>query len=382
MSKIVDDISDLLKNKGNKKIVAQIAPAVRVSIGEYLGYEPGTNVIGELIGSLKNLGFDYVFDTNLGADLTVIEEANELVHRLKTNTMLPMFTTCCPAWYMFVERLYPELIPNMSSVKSPQAILASIVKTYFAQKIAVAPTDIIHIVIAPCSMKKEEAKRPELWVNPGLANIDYVLTTTECVELFNTNNIDFKNIQKADFDDPLGLASGAGAIFGTTGGVMEATIRTAYFLMMGKDLENFELTDIRNTGLKREGTIEFGGVKINIAAVNSLVEIKPILEELKTTGKSKYQFIEVMNCPMGCIGGVGQWTKDPDILSKRREALFKYDKEHKYRAAHLNSAVKQIYDNYFGHIGSEKAHQIMHTHFVDRTKEAGEHFTCKIDDNK
>jgi len=382
MTKIVEDITYILKNKGNKKIVAQIAPAVRVSIGEYLGYEPGTNVIGQLIGSLKQLGFDYVFDTSLGADLTVMEEANELVHRLKTNTLLPMFTTCCPSWYMFAERLFPELIPYLSSVKSPQAILASVIKTYFARKIQVQPTDIIHIVIAPCQMKKEEAKRPELWVNPGVPNIDYVLTTTECVELFKTNFVDFKNVTVADFDNPLGISSGAGAIFGTTGGVMEATIRTAYNLLTGTDLINFELTDIRNTGLKREGSIEFAGYKINIATVNTLAEIKPILEELKTTGKSKYQFIEVMNCPMGCVGGVGQWTKDPEILLKRREALFIYDKQHKYRAAHLNEAVKQIYSEFFGSIGSEKATQIMHTHYEDRTQEDSENFSCKIEDNK
>ena len=391
MSKIVEDVSSLLKNKGNKKVVAQIAPAVRVSIGEYLGYEAGTNVIGELIGSLKQLGFDYVFDTNLGADLTVMEEANELVHRLKTNTLLPLFTTCCPSWYMFAERLFPELIPHLSTVKSPQAILASVVKTYFAEKIQVQPSDIIHIVIAPCQMKKEEAKRPELWANPGVPNIDYVLTTSECVELFKLNNIYFKNIPEgavgdiapvADFDNPLGTSSGAGSIFGTTGGVMEATIRTAYFLLTGKDLEDFELVDIRNTGLKREGTIEFAGYKINIATVNSLAEMKPILEELKTTGKSKYQFIEVMNCPMGCIGGPGQWAKDPNILSKRREALFLYDKQHKFRAAHLNDAVKQLYNEFFGQIGSEKAHQIMHTNYQDRTKESAENFSCKIDENK
>jgi iron-only hydrogenase group A len=382
MQKIVEDVANILKNKAGKKVVVQIAPAVRVSIGEYLGYPAGTNVIGELIGSLKQLGVDYIFDTNLGADLTIIEEANELLNRLKTNTLLPMFTTCCPSWYVYAERLYPELIPYLSTVKSPQAILGSIVKTYFAGKIGVKPADIVHIVVAPCAMKKEEAKRQELWENPGIPNIDYVLTTLETVELFKFNNIDFKNVPKADFDNPLGLSSGAGSIFGTTGGVMEAIIRTAYFLLLGKDLENYDLIDIRNTGLIREGTIEFGGYKINIAAVNTLPEIKPILEELHKTGKSKYHFVEVMNCPMGCVGGVGQWTNDPEILKKRREALFVYDKEHKYRAAHQNEDVKHLYDDYFGQIGSEKAHDIMHTQYVDRTKEDAEHFSCKIEDNK
>jgi iron-only hydrogenase group A len=382
MAKIVDEISALLKKKGNKKVVVQIAPAVRVTIGEYLGYEPGTNVIGQLIGSLKQLGVDFVFDTSLGADLTIIEEAAELVHRLKTNTFLPMFTTCCPSWYMFAERLYPELIPYLSTVKSPQAILAGVIKTYFAQKIGVTPQDIIHIVIAPCAMKKEEAKRAELWANPGIPNIDFVLTTMECVELFVVNKINFKTVPGADFDNPLGLSSGAGSIFGTTGGVMEAIIRTAYFLIIGKDLEDFTLMDIRNTGLRKEGSIEFAYYQIKIATVNSLAEAKPILEELRSTGKSKYDFIEVMNCPMGCVGGVGQWTKDPAVLIKRREALFVYDTEHKYRAAHQNEIVKQLYQEYFGQIGSEKARRIMHTEYLDRTKEQAENFSCKIEDNK
>ena len=380
--KIVDDITAILKNKAGKTVIVQIAPAVRVSIGEYLGFEPGTNVIGQLIGSLKSLGCDYIFDTSLGADLTVIEEAHELVRRLQTNTLLPMFTTCCPSWDMFAERLYPELIPYLSTVKSPQAILSSVIKTYFANKIGVKPEDIVHIVVAPCAMKKEEAKKQELWVNPGLPNIDYVLTTTECVELFKINNIDFKNVPGKDFDNPLGLASGAGSIFGTTGGVMEAIIRTAYFFLTGKDLEKYELIDIRNTGLKKEGTIEFAGYKLNIATVNSLVEIKPVLEELHTTGKSKYHFVEVMNCPMGCVGGVGQWTTDREVLMKRREALYVYDKEHKFRASHQNESIKALYDEFFGQIGSEKAYEIMHMHYQDRTKEDGEHFSCKIDDNK
>jgi iron-only hydrogenase group A len=380
VSQIVQDVINILKNKGDRKVSVQIAPAIRVAIGEYLGYEPGTNVIGNLIGALRQAGFDYVFDTNFGADLTVIEEAGELVDRIRKHRLLPLFTTCCPSWYMYVERMYPELIPYLSSTKSPQAILASVAKTYFREQEGIPKGKLVHMVVAPCAMKKEEAKKKELWIYQDEPNIDYVLTTRETVELFNTLQIDFKNVPQSDFDSPLGLASGAGAIFGTTGGVMEAALRTAYYLYTGKELENYELQDVRNTGLKREGKIDFAGIELNICTVNSLLEIKPIMEELKATGTCKYQFIEVMNCPMGCIGGPGQATTDKELLMKRRAALFTYDKQHKYRAAHLNEYVLKLYDNYFGGIGSPKAHEIMHTHYEDRSQEDAGNFTCKITD--
>ena len=384
MAKTIEEILNLLKNKGDKILTVQIAPAVRVSIGEYLGYEPGTNVIKNLIGSLRQMGFDYVFDTNLGADITIMEEANELVYRLTKNKNLPMFTTCCPTWYTYIERLYPELIPHLSTVKSPQAILASIVKTYFAEKNKIPLERLVHVVIAPCEMKKEEAKKPDLWVHKDIPNLDYVLTTKETVELINTLKIDFKaagenaqNPQSLEFDSPLGLASGAGAIFGTTGGVMEAALRTAYFFLTGKNLQKFEIQGIRNTEFKREGKLTIGGHKLNILTVNSLKEITPILNELKQTGKSKYHFIEVMNCPKGCIGGTGQWTNDQEILAKRRNALFAYDKEHKYRTSHDNEFVKQLYKEYFGKLGSKKAHEILHAKYIDRSEEESENFTCQ-----
>lgn len=381
-SKTISDVIEILKSKGDRKLSIQIAPAVRVSIGEYLGYEAGTNLVGELVTALKQIGFDYVFDTNFGADLTIMEEASELVDRIKNNKPLPMFTTCCPSWYMFVERLYPELIPNLSTVKSPQAILASIVKSKFREDMQIERGKLLHMVLSPCQMKKEEAKRKELWIYEDEPNIDYVLTTTEMAELFKLWPIDLKTLPKSEFDNPLGLASGAGAIFGTTGGVMEAAIRTAYYLMTGKDLENYELTEVRNTGLKKEGVIDLAGYELHICTVNSLAEMKPILEEIKTTGKHHCQFIEVMNCPMGCIGGTGQWCTDREKLLKRREAIFAYDKEHQVRASYQNEYIKKLYAEYFGAPNSEKAHELMHLHYEDRTKEPGENFTCAIDDNK
>lgn len=378
MTKTIEDVINLVKNKGDKILTVQIAPAVRVALGEYLGYEPGTNVIGNLIGALKHLGFDYIFDTNFGADITIMEEAAELIERLKTKKKLPMFTTCCPTWYTFVERLYPSLIPYLSTLKSPQAVLASIVKTYFAEKNKIPLDRLVHIVLAPCEMKKEEARKKEIWVYPDKPNIDYVLTTKEFAELIQEMKIDFKNIPQGNFDNPLGVSSGAGAIFGTTGGVMEAVVRTAYFLITGQNLKKFEITGIRNAGLKREGNLNIAGYEIDILTVNSLQEIAPILEELKTTGKSKYEFIEVMNCPMGCIGGTGQFTTDKEILAKRRAAIFAYDKEHSVRAAHENEYVKQLYKEYFERLGSKKARTILHTQYVDRSDEDAANFTCEF----
>lgn len=374
----VDSFIELLQNKGDKKFSIQIAPAVRVSIGEYLGYAPGTNVIGELIGSLRAIGIDYIFDTNFGADLTVIEEAFELVERIRKHKLLPMFTTCCPSWYMFIEKLYPEIIPYLSTVKSPQAILASLVKTYFRDSIGSSKENFKHFVLAPCAMKKEEAKKKELWVFEDEPNIDMVLTTKEMVEVFNKLKVDFKNVEKSDFDNPLGLSSGAGAIFGTTGGVMEAALRTAYYYYTGKDLEDFNLLEVRNTGLVKEGVIDFHDIKLNVCTFNSLQEVKPILEEIKKTGKSKYHFIEVMNCPLGCIGGVGQWTDDKTVLLQRRRAIFEYDKEHKFKAAHQNKYIKELYDTYLQKVGGEFAKKLLHTHYTDKTAENTEEFECKI----
>lgn len=376
MTKAVEDVANLIKNKGDKILTAQIAPAVRVAIGEYLGYEPGTNVIKSLIGALKSIGFDYIFDTNFGADITVMEESAELVKRIKNNEKLPMFTTCCPTWYTYVERLYPELIPYLSTIKSPQAILGSIIKTYFAQKMKIPLNSLVHVVFAPCEMKKEEARKQDLWVNENMPNIDYVLTTKEAASMLGELNVDLKKAVQKDFDNPLGHSSGAGAIFGTTGGVMEAVIRTAYFLLTGKDLKKFEIAGIRNTEFKREGRLAIADYKLNILTVNSLAEINPILNELKTTGKSKYHFIEVMNCPMGCIGGTGQWTTDKKILAQRRQAIFEYDKGHACRTAHQNKFVKQIYEEFLGRLGSKKAREILHTKYVNRSAEDSANFVC------
>jgi len=362
MPDIIEEVSEKIKNKNGKIFVLQIAPAVRVAIGEYFGFPPGTNVIGKLITACRNLGFDYIFDTNVGADFTIIEEANELTNRLKNKGTLPMFTTCCSSWYSFVEKNYPDLIQHLSTVKSPQAILASIVKTYFAEKNNIDNENIVHVVISPCVAKKQEARKEELWVmkEEGIPNIDYVLTTKEAVELFKKKNIGLQNLPDSSFDNPLGESTGAGAIFGTTGGVMEAAIRTANFFLTGKELENYELEGVRNIGARKEGKIKIGEYELNIAVINGLKEAKIMLDELRAKGSSPYHFIEVMACPMGCIGGPGQAASDQNVLLARREALFAYDKTHKVRASHQNPFIKEIYDNYLGEVGGEKARKILH----------------------
>jgi len=381
-SELINQIQKILKDKddSDRVITCQIAPAVRVAIGEYFGQPPGTNVVNKLVHSLKQIGFNYVFDTNFGADLTIMEEAAELVRRIRTNKLLPMFTTCCPTWYNFVERLYPDFIPYLSTVKSPQAMLGSIVKTYFADKIGMSENRVIHIVIAPCMVKKEEAKKKELYVHQhkNIPNIDYVLTTNEAAILLQRLGIDLSNMQESKFDNPLGVSSGAGAIFGTTGGVIEAVIRTAYYLLEGVDLENYELIDIRNTVYKKTGKIKLGNYDLNIVTVNSLREIKLILDELKKESRSKYQFVEVMACPLGCVGGSGQPTCTREILEKRRRALFTYDKRHQIRVAHKNPYIEQLYSEFLGGMGSEKAKSILHTHYIDKSYESGSNEVCRI----
>jgi len=379
--KLVDQVFTDLRNKGDKIYVAQIAPAVRVAIGEYLGFEPGENVIDKLLGALRKMGVDYIFDTNFGADLTIIEEAAEFVQRLKTGKKLPLFTTCCPTWYSFVEKYYPEHLSYLSTVKSPQANLASIIKTHFRKSIDIPLENMVHFAIAPCVVKKDEAKIRKYWVyeEKDVPNIDFVLTTKETAELIKMFDINLNTIEEAEFNNPLGESSGAGAIFGTTGGVMEAVLRTAYFYLEDKELIDYELEEVRNTGLVREAKFKLGEYDLDVASFNSLKEVKPVLDKMRSNaGESKYHFVEVMACPLGCIGGAGQGASK-DILMKRREALFKYDKKHKARSAHTNEYIKKLYDEYLGGIGSERAHELLHTQHEDRSHQDGENEVCELE---
>ena len=372
--KLCDEVMDKLKNKEGKVMAVQVAPAVRVSIGEEFGMAPGEIVVGRIVHALRKLGFDYVFDTNFGADLTIIEEASELKERVLNKKTLPLFTTCCPGWYRFVEQMFPEFFPHLSTVKSPQAMLGSLTKTYFAEKINKNPEDIFHVVIAPCVIKKYEATRKRIWVHrdKNIPNIDCVLTTREICNVIVNSDFDIKNLDREeDFDHPLGLASGGGAIFGTVGGVMEAMLRTLYYYINEKDLENFELETVRTTENFSEGKFKVNDdITVKYAIINGLSEAKKMLDRLKKDGSLPYDVVEVMACPLGCIGGAGQpMPVDDEVLQKRREAILEYQKGHKYHAAYQNPEIKQLYDEYLGEPLKGKARELLHADYKDRSGE-------------
>ena len=352
-------------NDTEKIPIVQIAPAVRTSIGEEYNMPLGTNVTGQLVTALKRLGFKYVFDTNFAADLTIMEEASELIHRVSNSGELPMFTSCCPGWVKYVEQNRPQLLEHVSSCKSPHEMEGAILKTYFAEKAGLNPEDMFVVSIMPCTVKKFESDRPEL-SEQNLQDVDAVLTTRELVRLFKIAGIEFEDLAESHFDNPLGESTGAAAIFGTSGGVMEAALRTAYFKLTGSDLENLELKDIRGMEGIKESTININGMDVNVAVVNGIGNVDPILDEIEN-GTSKYQFVEVMACPGGCINGGGQPIhQKPEKIKKRVAALYEIDNKMKHRRSHENDSVKKIYDDYLGEPNSHKAHEVLHTTYVNR----------------
>ncbi len=358
------EVTNALNNKAKIPIV-QIAPAVRASLGEEYNLPLGTNVTGQLVTALKRLGFKYVFDTNFAADLTIIEEAAELQNRIVNNKTMPMFTSCCPGWVKYIEQNRPNLLNHVSTCKSPHEMEGAVLKTYFAQKTGLKPEDLFVVSIMPCTVKKFESERPELSENK-LMDVDEVLTTRELVRLFKMAGIEFEDLPESEFDNPLGESTGAAAIFGTSGGVMEAALRTAYFNLTGKELENLELLDIRGMQGIKESSIKINDLVINVAVVNGIGNIKPILEQIEN-GTSKYHFIEVMACPGGCINGGGQPIhQKTEKLIKRVKVLYQIDKNMQNRRSHENESVKKLYDEFFEKPNSHKAHEILHTTYVDR----------------
>jgi iron-only hydrogenase group A len=349
----VQHVIDAL-NSG-KMLIAQTAPSIRATLGECFGMKPGTNVTGKMVAALKKIGFQKVFDTDLGADICIIEEATEFVKRFKENSNLPLITTCCPAWIKFGEQFFFDELTHMSTCRSPQAILSSIIKTYYAEKIGKKPEDIILVDIMPCTAKKFEIVRPEF-----VGEADYVLTTVELGKLIKQMNIDFESLDETEFDNPLGESTGAGAIFGRTGGVMEAALRTAADWLEGKSLSKIDYVSVRGMETLKEATLELGGKEVKICVVHTLGEARKLLEDIKA-GKSKYHFIEIMACYGGCVGGGGQPHGKKEILDKRAEALNKEDKGKKFRKSHENPAALQIYKEYLGEFGGEKAHKLLHT---------------------
>ena len=363
----VDDVVNLLQNRHGKHIICQVAPSIRVSVGEMFGYEPGTIVTGKMVSALRKLGFDAVFDTNFGADLTIVEEANELIKRIKNNGTLPMLTSCCPGWVKFMENEYPDNIDNLSTCKSPQGMQGAIAKTYYSNLIGKKPEDIVMVSIMPCTAKKYEKTRPQLNKN-GYHDVDYVLTTRELAKLCEIFSIDFVNLEDEEFDNPLGETSGAAALFGSTGGVMEAALRTAYEKLTNNKLEKLEFEQIRGYESVKEGSISINGMDINFAVVHSLVNARKLMHDIQE-GKSKYHFIEVMACPGGCIGGGGQpRITSIDVINKRITGIQGVDTSKKIRRSHENPSIQKLYDDFLGDVGGELAHHLLHTKFTKRRR--------------
>lgn len=355
-----------------KHVVAQIAPSIRAAIGEGFGLAPGTPATHQTVTALRRLGFDAVFDTNFGADLTVLEEAHELVHRLKQNERLPLLTSCSSGWIKFLEHFYPELIPNASSCRSPMSMLSVLLKTYYAESKGLDPKDVYVVAVMPCTAKKFEILRPEHYQENGLPYTDAVLTTRELVWMIKAYGIDFTKLPDGEFDTPLGFSSGAADLFGTTGGVMEAALRTAVETLTGKPLPKIEFTEVRAVEGLKEATLEVAGLSLNVAVANGLTNAKTILEKVKS-GEKPYHLVEIMACPGGCIGGGGQpyppegrYVLDHEIYRLRAQALYTIDSGKAVRKSHENPFIQELYAKFLGSPGSEKAHRLLHTRYTPR----------------
>ena len=355
-----------------KHVVVQIAPSIRAAIGEGFGMPVGTPATGQTVTALRRLGFDQVFDTNFGADLTIIEEANEFLTRVEKGQKLPMLTSCSPGWIKFMEHFYPDMIPNASSCKSPMSMLSALVKTYYAEKEDINPDDIYVVAVMPCVAKKFEIQRPEHLMDNGVPYTDAVLTTRELIWMVKAYGIDFANLPEEDFDAPLGFSSGAADIFGTTGGVMEAALRTAVETLTGETLEEIDFEVVRGvTGIK-EASLEVDGKTINIAVSNGLNNAKILLDSV-LSGEKQYHLIELMACPGGCIGGGGQpyppqdyHVLDPEVLKLRAQGLYDIDKAKTVRRSHQNPYIQRLYKEYLGRAGGEKSHELLHTTYQAR----------------
>ena len=348
-------------------VVVQTAPSIRAAIGEGFGLPPGTPATGKMVSALRRLGFDAVFDTDFGADLTIVEEAHEFLTRLKEGP-LPMITSCSPGWVNFMEKFYPELIPHASTCRSPMGMLSALVKTYYAEKKGLDPKKIVVVAVMPCVAKKYEASRPE-HVLDGMTLTDVVLTTRELIWMIKCYGINFTTLADGEFDAPLGVASGAGDIFGTTGGVMEATLRAASELVTGRPADRLEFTEVRAVEGLRQTYVAIGDQNIHVGVANGLTNAKVLLDKVKE-GREQFHVIEVMACPGGCIGGGGQpyphegyRVLDPELLRKRASALYTIDSNKKLRKSYENPAVEEVYDKFLGGPGSEKAHHLLHTHY-------------------
>ncbi|WP_026892188.1 NADH-dependent [FeFe] hydrogenase, group A6 [Lacrimispora aerotolerans] len=353
-----------------KHVIVQTAPAVRAALGEEFNFPIGTNVEGKMVSVLRRLGFDKVFDTNFSADLTIMEEAHEFIERVQHGGVLPMITSCSPGWIKYCEHYFPDMTENLSSCKSPQQMFGAIAKSYYADKMGLKPEDIVSISVMPCTAKKFEIGRDDQDAN-GSPDVDYTITTRELARMIKQAGLRFETLPDESFDTPLGLGSGAGVIFGTTGGVMEAALRTAVEKLTGEELAKLEFNDVRGMEGIKEASYEVGDLKVNVAVASGLINARDLLNRVKS-GEADYHFIEIMGCPGGCIGGGGQ-PQQPgyirnttDIRGLRAKVLYDSDASNKIRKSHENPAIKELYSTYLGEPGSERAHHLLHTTYVKR----------------
>jgi len=363
-----------------KHVVVQTAPAVRAAIGEEFGLPAGSRVTAKMVTALKMLGFDRVMDTDFTADLTIMEEGSELIQRVTQGGVLPQITSCSPGWVKFIEHYYPELLPHVSSCKSPQQMFGALAKTYYAEKMGIDPKDIVSVSVMPCTAKKYECERPEM-ADSGYQDVDYVLTTREAAQMIKEAGIDLPTLPEGVYDDPLGMSTGAAVIFGNTGGVMEAALRTAYKLLTGEELGNVNIEAVRGIEGVREATIDVGGLQVKAAVAHGLSNAREVLEGIKSGRFKDYHFIEIMCCPGGCIGGGGQpQPTNEEIRKARTAAIYEEDESMPVRRSHENLAVQKLYEEFLGEPLSHKSHTLLHTHYTPRAAKVAEGGTpIKID---
>ena len=369
-----DDTAKVLEaiNDPEKFVVVHTAPSIRVTLGECFGMHIGTNVQGKMVAALRRLGFDKVFDTDFGADLTIVEEANEFLGRVQNGGVLPMITSCSPGWIKYCEHYYPDMLDHLSSCKSPQQMSGAIIKTWYAEKMGIDPKDIVVVGIMPCTAKKFETKRENQSAS-GYPDVDYSLTTRELGRMIESAGIFFKHLPDEEFDNPLGDSTGAAVIFGATGGVMEAALRTAVEKLSGEELKSLDFTEVRGTEGIKEASYTVNGMEIKVCVVSGLANANTIMEKVKN-GTADYHFIEIMGCPGGCVNGGGQPIQHAvvrnfvDLRARRAAALYEADKDMPLRKSHESEAVKRLYAEFLGESGSHKAHEVLHTSYVARPK--------------
>lgn len=369
-----DDTAKVLEaiNDPEKFVAVHTAPSIRVTLGECFGMHIGTNVQGKMVAALRRLGFDKVFDTDFGADLTIVEEANEFLSRVQNGGVLPMITSCSPGWIKYCEHYYPDMLDHLSTCKSPQQMSGAIIKTWYAEKMGIDPKDIVVVGIMPCTAKKFETKRDDQAAS-GYPDVDYSLTTRELGRMIESAGIYFKHLPDEEFDNPLGDSTGAAVIFGATGGVMEAALRTAVEKLSGEELKSLDFTEVRGTDGIKEASYTVNGMEVKVCVVSGLANANTIMEKVKN-GTADYHFIEIMGCPGGCVNGGGQPIQHAvvrnfvDLRARRAAALYEADKDMPLRKSHESEAVKRLYAEFLGEPGSHKAHEVLHTSYVARPK--------------